>query len=282
VPPTGTKKKNNQDSLWYVWTPAGKFKMGCVPTDTECQKHPDNENPQHEVVIEKGFWLGQTEVQRDAYVRFARETRRRQPDKTPANKKDSDRGDLPVVGISWDEASEYCKWAGGRLPTEAEWEYAARAGKPDQIYPFYNDQSSRKQANFAGQNGRDIWDFVAPAAQFDPNPWALYDMAGNVFEWVSDFYSKTYYRECVNGVTDPQGPTPRNSSDQHVQRGGSWSSKENDQLRISYRMSERNYGGTRTGFRCVLNSADVVINELDELTRKNSVVPTGHRATVER
>ena len=88
--------------------------------------------------------------------------------------------DNPMVNVRWEEAAAYCKWAGGRLPTEAEWEYAARAGARNQVFPM-NAEDSRDKANFSGRKGNDLYDFAAPVRKFDPNPFGLYDMAGNVW-----------------------------------------------------------------------------------------------------
>ncbi len=116
----GTVRRNPSDGLPYVWIPAGEFQMGCSPGDSECQA---DEKPPHAVRISRGFWLGQTEVTQAAYEKLA--------GSNPSNFKGEER---PVEQVSWDDARKYCEAAGGRLPTEAEWEYAARAGSTASRY----------------------------------------------------------------------------------------------------------------------------------------------------
>lgn len=238
---------NPRDRLEYVFIPPGKFKMGCVQADTRCEP---NEKPQHEVTIAHGVWMGRTEVEVSAYQRFVEESGKqfRMPKATIYNP-GWRTNNLPMMMVSWEEAGAYCGWAKGRLPTEAEWEYAARGGKSDEVYPM-NDENSREKANFFGKKGNDRFDQLAPVHSFDHNPFNLFDMAGNVWEWVADWYSPGYYPE--SPAVDPKGPQ---GGKEHVVRGGSFESDWKQHLRLSFR---RPQGGPayHVGFRCVLDDTE--------------------------
>ena len=130
-----------------------------------------------------------------------------------------------MVLVSWYDAAEFCRWMGGRLPTEAEWEYAARAGGKDIKYPWGNEFDGTK-LNFADRSSglswaKKEWDdgykYTSPVGSFPPNELGLYDMAGNVHEWCSDWYDKEYYKH--SPVDNPRGPS---SGDRKVLRGGSY------------------------------------------------------------
>jgi sulfatase modifying factor 1 len=263
-------KTNSKDRLEYVWIPAGKFKMGCVPNDLKCQP---NAKPQHPVTISHGFWMGRTEVEVGAYRRYVDEQAMKEGKKKgkmpegPGWDRHWNVTNNPIVNVTWAEAKNYCTWTGGRLPTEAEWEYAARGGASDEIYPL-NDENSRDKANFSGVKENDRFPEVAPVKSFDPNVYGLYDMAGNVWEWVNDFYSAHYYSESAEA--DPKGPV---SGKEHVARGGSWDSDPKEHLRISYR---QNFGksGNTLGFRCVLDDTP----ETNKIWRPE----TGHGSDLKR
>jgi formylglycine-generating enzyme required for sulfatase activity len=227
-----TIRKNPKDELEYVWIPPGSFTMGCSPGDRDCYF---DERPQHPVKISKGFWMTQTVVTEVAYKRFAVGNGRPMP-ATPGTQGWS-HDNFPMVNVSWEDAQAYCHWAGGRLPTEAEWEYAARAGSTGSRYGSLNMIAWYVKNSGAG---------IHQVAQKRPNKFGLYDMLGNVWQWVTDWQSDKYYQ--ISPGIDPMGPA---SGVDHVLRGGSWVSNPKD-VRVSVRgRTKQPSGAPSIGFRCV-------------------------------
>jgi formylglycine-generating enzyme required for sulfatase activity len=251
---------NPRDGQPYVRVSPGTFQMGCRPGEPACL---DEEQPVHTVTITKAYWLGQTEVSVRAYKRFAAATARSMPPEAlfldrPVNPGWRDEM-LPIVNVSWEEAEAFCEWVGGRLPTEAEWEFAARAGTTGGHYDdlpsaaWYGSNSGAALLD-AGK----IWQDDQPnyvkrmydndnrahaVGQKRPNAFGLYDMLGNVWEWTRDWYAADYYRQ--SPAVDPQGPE---TGEQHSIRSGSWSISPTD-LQL-YDRAHNNNRALNRGFRC--------------------------------
>jgi formylglycine-generating enzyme required for sulfatase activity len=216
-----TVHRNERDGLYYVWIPQGSFLFGCSPGDDMCE---DDEKPASRQEIERGFWLGRTEVTVGAYKRFRDHPALLPP--APSFNIDWQDDAQPVVNLSRTEAARFCEWAATRLPTEVEWEYAARAGERRALPP---DISER--AWFADQSGGRMH----TVSQKEPNAFGLYDMLGNASEWVA--------------------LRPDQLASFGVLRGGSWI-HATQYLRFSFRLlvasSERS---EMYGFRCLADSS---------------------------
>jgi formylglycine-generating enzyme required for sulfatase activity len=240
VPPQPGAHINPKDG--YVWIAPGKFQMGATPGDTEAGA---DEKPRHRVRITKGFWLGETPVTVAAYKRFVSERPDFKMPPAPDFNPEWTKEDHPVVRVTWHEAQAYCEWAGGRLPTEAEWEYAVRGGKDGLKYPWGND-ITQENANYRGSK----WKGTSPVRSYPANAWGLYDMAGNVWEWAADWYDENYYGTLPldKPADDPRGPQ---SGKVRVLRGGSFYGVTRD-LRAAFRSRcAPDSGYVFIGFRCV-------------------------------
>ena len=220
--------------LTYVRVAPGAMEMGCSPGDGHCS---DDEEPRHRVSISQGFRMTRTEITVQAYRRFTAAVDRPLPPEPSSNEGWRDTSQA-VVNVSWQDAQDYCEWAGGRLPTEAEWEFAARSGSTTE---GTSDLDSRAwySANSAGS--------PHGVGQKARNEWGLQDLQGGVWEWCSDWYDADYYTS-----SPAEAPTGPARGDQRVLRGGAWN------MAASYlRFSERTAAdperrSTVTGFRCVL------------------------------
>jgi formylglycine-generating enzyme required for sulfatase activity len=247
-----------------LWVPAGCFAMGSDPMQDKAAG-PD-EQPQHEVCLTHSFWIDQGEVTNDSYQTFNNAggyTRREYWSDEgwqwlqanhitgPDNTSGLNDPRQPRVGVSWYEAQAYARWRGGRLPTEAEWEYVAR-GPTDLIYPW-GERYENNKANVDDRlNGGQ---YLGKAALIGSYPgsqsWVgAWDVVGNVREWTADWYAAAYYQQRAR--LDPQGP---GTGLRHVVRGGSW--QANPALaRAAARTSE--LPGSRSpdlGFRIVAPAA---------------------------
>jgi formylglycine-generating enzyme required for sulfatase activity len=250
-----------------VWIPAGEFLMG-TPETYEGAHDPD-ERPLRKVKLTKGFWLAKHETTNAEYAKFldavqaagddAAWRHPEQPagpdgkskDHTPAywNDPNFNAADKPVVGVDWWDACAYAKWAGMRLPTEAEWEYAARS-TDGRLYIWGGDwPPTKKVGNFAetGIKGyKDGFEHTAPVGSFpDGASWCgALDMAGNVWEWCQDRYAPYDPEKNV----DPTGDASANG---RAVRGGSWKGDDGADFRCAFRDNyEPDYRSDDFGFRC--------------------------------
>ncbi len=202
--------------------------MGCADADPACRA---SAQPRHTVTITRLFSMMTTEVTVTQFRRYADATGSRMPRQPGWNERDH-----PVVNVMWGELRDFCRWVGGRLPTEAEWEYAARAGHHytypwgDQFYPAPGVLAGGG-ANAIMRVGRDIWRETAPVGSFPPNGYGLYDMTGNVWEWVHDWYWARAY--AASPAEDPRGAA---EGTERVLRGGGWDNHPAN-LRVSLRLS---------------------------------------------
>ncbi len=236
---------NPKDGYRLVLVPAGEFRMGSSRDDVSAEgdEAGEDEKPRHAVVL-PGYYMGRYEVTVAQYARFCRESGRRMndqpslagPDHPNPRRSSGDGPDYPVVNVTWHDAGAYCEWAGLRLPTEAEWEKAARGGSDTRFW--WGDKASHDRANYDSEG-------MTPVGSYPPNPYGIYDTAGNVWEWCSDWYSESYYSGGPN--VDPPGPAAGSTK---VHRGGSWMNYPY-YLRPAIRYSSEPGRWSRLiGFRC--------------------------------
>jgi len=230
----------DKDGMVMVYVPDGKFEMGSIEGDAD-------EQPVHTVALED-FWFDKTEVTTSQYASCVADGTCSPSPVSDSRTRDSYYGnsqfdDYPVISVSWHRADAYCKWAGGRLPTEAEWEYAAR-GPDGHIYPWGNDPPDDTVANYY----QNVGDTTEVGSYPDGASWVgALNMAGNIREWVDDWY---------DGYPGATYQSDRFGTAAKVLRGGSWLIGEQ-----YVRATNRGYGDPRSytdtvGFRCVVEPGD--------------------------
>jgi sulfatase modifying factor 1 len=267
IPVELPERITGNDGAPMVLIPAGEFLMGSNNGGAD-------EKPVHTVYLDS-FYIDMYEVTNAQYRRFVQATGHKEPlgltrvdgrlvdGFRPWSDRNFSRDSQPVVCVNWEDAKAYAEWAGKRLPTEAEWEKAARGELVGRQYTWGNTWSPPRGAgNFADEAAKnavgnwliaegydDGYIYPAPVGSFAPNSYGLYDMAGNVWDWCADWYDSGYYARSPE--SNPTGP---NSGTARVHRGGSW--HYGDHLRVTSRGYSRPQDAiSDTGFRCVRDVA---------------------------
>ena len=232
-----------EDLTPMVPIPAGEFIMGSTPRDG-----PPDEQPQKRIYLD-AFQIDKYETTVGRYAKYLVATRARPPRFWDQANPESD-GEFPVVGVDWDEANAYCQWAGKRLPTEAEWEKAAR-GTDGRKHPWGNEGPTPQYANLGRGGTFGYSKSLEKVGSLDAgkSPFGVFDMIGNVWEWVADWYDRNAYKTMPE--KNPKGPSKDGEKGaQRVIRGGSW-----ERVPLVARVAARHRAAPSTqngylGFRC--------------------------------
>ncbi len=245
------KEVKGKDGAPMVLIPEGSFPMGVPHGDRDGGR---DEYPRHDVFV-NNFYIDKFELTNGRYLEFVKATNHR----VPQNPKNATRNlwqgdtitesltDRPVVNVDWADANAYCQWAGKRLPTEAEWEKAAK-GTADRRFPWGNVEPTNKHLNFNQQWIGEKTLMPVGSYELGKSPFGVYDMAGNVWEWVNDWYDAKYYEK--SPAKNPTGPE---TGTKRVLRGSGWQN-ETPTVRIFTRVdSDPTIRNESTGFRCAMD-----------------------------
>lgn len=253
TPKLGAVQLASVDDMRIHYVPAGLFIMGDTVEHAaaECEKTrtypfrncaPENfkdQEPVHQVFLD-AYWMDETEVTNEKYQNCVAASECKEPSTLSPYYQDDRYGNYPVVFVSWEDANTYCNWAGRRLPSEAEWEKAAR-GEDGRTYPW-GELIGTEFANYNTSPGD-----VTEVAHYElgKSPYGLYDMAGNVWEMVADWYQEDYYKTLDEEAVNPQGPAKGES---HVRKGGGF--LYNDIQSAGREGGGGNVPTNEMGFRC--------------------------------
>jgi serine/threonine-protein kinase len=241
---TSAANISEMDGMTLFYIPAGEFEMGSANGD------PD-ERPPHTVYLE-AFWIDQTEVTNGMYVRCVEAGACTLPSQKNSRTRLQYYGnpayeDYPVIYVNWQQANAYCAWAGRRLPTEAQWEKAAR-GVDGRRFPWGNATPQTTWLNWNGEIGdtSTVGSYLEGAS-----PYGALDMLGNVLEWVSDCYDRSYYRRSPRD--NPVGPATCRHAHRVIRGGVSWADTPHGHIDLTNRLNHmENAAIDELGFRCAL------------------------------
>ncbi len=246
------KEVKGKDGAPMVLIPEGPFPMGVPHGDRDGGR---DEYPRHDVFV-NNFYIDKFELTNGRYLEFVKATKHRIPQNPTNATRNLWEGDTitesladrPVVNVDWADAQAYCQWAGKRLPTEAEWEKAAK-GTADRRFPWGNVEPTNKHLNFNQQWIGEKTLMPVGSYELGKSPFGVYDMAGNVWEWVNDWYDAKYYEK--SPAKNPTGPE---TGTKRVLRGSGWQN-ETPTVRIFTRVdSDPTIRNESTGFRCAMDA----------------------------
>ncbi len=235
TPSAGTIRVSEEDGMEMVFVPAGEFSMGSGANDPSADA---DELPVHTVYLES-FWIDKTEVKNSMYGKCVSDGACTPPARSRFYENEQ-YSNHPIIGVSWEQANAYCGWAGRRLPTEAEWEKAAR-GTDGRIYPWGNESPTAGLANFDQHVNE-----TTPVGSYPEgeSSYGALDMAGNAWEWAMDGYSPDYY-----SISPEKNPLSESPVNRRVLKGGNWDSNA-DGIRSANRFWAFPGRNDTDGFRC--------------------------------